>query len=158
MPTISLSPASLSASTALGSNASSQSFQVRNSGGGTLSYTISDNATWLSCTPTSGTSTGEQDAITVNYATSVLSAGTYTATITITASGATNSPQTIPVSLTVVSSALVWLEAESGSLTAPMAMGSDSQASSGAYVWIPEGTGNAIKWSFAVSGVCGVYV
>ena len=93
VPTISLTPASLSASTAQGSNASSQSFQVRNSGGGTLSYTISDNATWLSCTPTSGTSTGEQDTITVNYATSVLSAGTYTATITITASGATNSPQ-----------------------------------------------------------------
>ena len=38
--------------------------------------------------------------------------------------------------------ARVWLEGESGSLTAPMAIGSDSQASSGAYVWIPEGTGN----------------
>jgi len=40
--------------------------------------------------------------------------------------------------------ARVWLEGESGSLTAPMAIGSDSQASSGAYVWIPEGTGNVL--------------
>ena len=144
-PSISLSPASLSASTVHGSNASSQSFQVGNTGGGTLSYTISDNAAWLSCTPTSGTSTGEQDTITVNYATSGLSAGTYSATITITAPGATNSPQTIPVSLNVVSLVQVWLEAESGSLTAPMAIGSDSQASSGAYVWIPEGTGNVLN-------------
>src|SRR3990170_3984454 len=147
VPSISVSPASLSASAAQGGNASSQSFQVRNSGGGTLSYTISDSAAWLSVTPTSGTSTGEQDTITVNYATSGLSAGTYSATITVTASGATNSPQTIPVSLNVgVGSGLarVWLEGESGSLTAPMAIGSDSQASSGAYVWIPEGTGNVL--------------
>ena len=94
-----MTPASLSASAAQGSNASSQSFQVSNSGGGTLSYTISDSATWLSVTPTSGTSTGEQDTITVAYATSGLPAGTYSATITVTASGATNSPQMIPVSL-----------------------------------------------------------
>ncbi len=145
-PSISFSPASLSATTTLGNNAPSQSFQVWNFGGATLSYTISDNATWLSCTPTSGTSTDEQDTITVNYATSGLSAGTYTATITITAAGATNSPQTIPVSLNVVNpvSVLVWLEGESGSLTSPMAVGPDSQASSGAYVWIPEGSGDIL--------------
>jgi hypothetical protein len=91
----------------------------------------------------------------VNYATSGLSAGTYSATITIAASGATNSPQTIPVSLNVVSSGsvLVWLEGESGSLTAPMAIGSDSQASSGAYVWIPEGVGNALDISQSTGSV-----
>ena len=128
VPSISLSPASLSASTAQGSNASSQSFQVRNSGGGTLSYTISKNATWLSCTPASGTSTGEQDTITVNYATSVLSAGTYTATITITASGATNSPQTIPVSLTV--NAVPSISLSPASLSASTAQGSNASSQS----------------------------
>ena len=100
-PTISRTPASLSASCTQGANASSQSFQVSNSGGGTLSYTISDDVTWLSCSPSTGASTGEQDAITVTYSTSGLSAGTYSGTITVAATGASNTPQTIPVSLTV---------------------------------------------------------
>jgi Viral BACON domain len=98
---ISRNPASLSTSCTQGSNASKQSFQVSNAGSGTLSYSITDNASWLSCSPTSGTSMGEQDTITVNYSTSGLSNGTYSATITITDAGATNSPQVITVSLTV---------------------------------------------------------
>jgi hypothetical protein len=42
----------------------------------------------------------------VSYAASGLSAGTYSATITIAATGASNTPQTIPVSLKVVASNL----------------------------------------------------
>ena len=102
-PAISRSPASLSATCTQGANATSQSFQVSNSGGGTLSYSIADNATWLSCSPASGSGSG---TITVTYTTSGLAAGTYSGTITITASGASNSPQTIPVSLSVVASNL----------------------------------------------------
>jgi hypothetical protein len=98
---ISRTPASLTASCTQGANPSHQTFQVSNSGGGTLSYTISDSAAWLSCSPASGTSTGASNTVTVSYATSGLAAGTYSATITIAASGASNSPQTIPVSLTV---------------------------------------------------------
>jgi len=100
-PIISRSPTSLSNSCFEGSDASDQSFDVWNSGGGTLSYSISDNAAWLSCTPTGGTSTGEQDTITVTYATSSLLSGSYSATITISDPSASNSPQTIPVTLTV---------------------------------------------------------
>jgi hypothetical protein len=103
---ISQNTSSLFALCTQGSNASSQTFQVSNSGGGTLSYTISDDATWLSCGPTSGTSTGASNTITVSYATSGLSAGTYSATITIAATGASNTPQTISVSLNVVASDL----------------------------------------------------
>ena len=106
-PTITRSPASLSPTTGQGGNAPSEQFTIQNTGGGTLSYSISDNVSWLSCTPTSGTSTGEVDTITVNYSTSGLAVGTYNATITITASGATNSPQTIPVTLTVTSSGMI---------------------------------------------------
>jgi hypothetical protein len=101
VPTIGFSPSSLTPSCQQGKNASSQIFQVWNSDGGTLNYSINDNQTWLSCTPTSCSSTGEHDTITVNYATSGLKAGTYKAVITITASGASNTPQTIPVTLTV---------------------------------------------------------
>jgi hypothetical protein len=101
LPALSRSPASLSTSCTQGSNASRQSFQVSNSGSGTLSYSITDNASWLSCSPTSGTSTGESDTIAVSYNTSRLAVGTYSATISVTAAGASNSIQTIPVSLTV---------------------------------------------------------
>jgi hypothetical protein len=101
VPTINRSPATLSASCTQGGNPTSQTFTISNSGGGTLSYTISDNVAWLSCSPTTGTSTGETDTITVTYAASSLAAGTYNGTITITDPNATNNPQTIAVTLTV---------------------------------------------------------
>ena len=100
-PTISRSPATLSPSCTQGQNASSQTFTVQNSGTGTLNYSITDDVTWLSCSPTSGTSTGEADTITVTYATSGLAVGTYNGTITISDPNATNNPQTIAVTLTV---------------------------------------------------------
>jgi len=100
-PTISLNKSSLSPECDEGSNAPSDSFTVSNSGGGTLSYSISDDASWLSCNPPAGTSTGEADTITVTYSTSSLSPDTYNATITVSDSAATNNPQTIAVTLTV---------------------------------------------------------
>jgi hypothetical protein len=101
-PTISENaPSAINTTCVKGSNASSQTFQVWNSGGGTLTYSVYGNVSWLSCTPSSGTSTGGRGTITVNFATSSLAAGSYPATITISASGASNSPQTLPVSLTV---------------------------------------------------------
>ena len=100
-PVLARSPSSLSGSVTQGQNATSQSFEVWNSGGATLSYSISDNASWLSVSPSSGTSTGEHDTLTVSYSTTSLLAGTYNATINISASGATGSPQTITVTLTV---------------------------------------------------------
>ncbi len=100
-PTIAYTPGSLTASCKEGGNAQTQSFELWNSGGSTLEYTISDNTSWLACTPTSGTSTGEHDSIQVNFTTDELAIGTYSATIKIEALGATNTPQSIEVSLTV---------------------------------------------------------
>ncbi|MHB8069256.1 MAG: BACON domain-containing protein [Desulfobaccales bacterium] len=100
-PVLSVSPASLRPTCVQGQNAVSQSFTIQNTGVGTLSYSITKDQTWFSCTPTSGTSTGEQDTITVSYATSGLAAGTYNGTITVTAPGATGTPKTIGVALTV---------------------------------------------------------
>ncbi len=101
-PCISVSPTSLSNSAAEGSSPPDQTFNVWNSGVGTLNYSISVDENWLSCNPASGTSTGEQDAITLSYSTSSLSSGEYTAAITVSDAGASNSPQTIPVSLIVL--------------------------------------------------------
>ena len=96
-PTIGLSPASLSfTATASGSNPSSQNIMVTNTGTGTLTWSVSDNANWLTATQS-----GNMVVASVN--TSGLAAGTYSGVITITATGATNAPQSVPVNLTVSS-------------------------------------------------------
>ncbi len=106
-PELTASVASLSQSVQQGANAASQAFTIRNSGRSTLTYTVAASSTgnWLSVTPASGTSTGEADVVTVNYASASLGAGTYQGTITVTATGAANAPLSIPVTLlsTVVS-------------------------------------------------------
>ncbi len=99
-PTIRLSPTSLSFTATQGAaNPAAQTVNVTNTGGGTLTWTASDNASWLTLNTTSGTTMTETDPITVSVNTSGMSAGTYNATITITAGGATNTPQTVPVTL-----------------------------------------------------------
>jgi formylglycine-generating enzyme required for sulfatase activity len=100
-PQLSVSSTTLTPICTAGQDAASQSFDVWNSGGASMSYTVSEGLSWLSCTPTSGTSSGEHDTITVNYSTAGLAVGPYNGTITVTAPGATGSPQTINVTLTV---------------------------------------------------------
>lgn len=98
-PTIGVSPSSLSfTATAGGANPANQSISITNTGGGTLNWTASDNATWLTLSPTSGTA---PSTLTASVNISGLAAGTYNGTITITATGATNSPLSVPVTLTV---------------------------------------------------------
>ncbi len=101
-PYIAVNPVSLTPSCAIGTDAATQTFTICNVGVDTLGYFITKDQTWLSVSPTSGTSTGEEDTITVTYSTSGLSGGTYNANITITDAGAGNSPITIPVTLTVI--------------------------------------------------------
>ncbi len=102
-PAIALSPTSLSPTVTVGSNAVNGSFQVWDSGDVALSYTVTDDVAWLAVTPGSGSSAGVSDkqTHTVTYTTSALPVGTYDGTITVSSAGATNSPQTIPVHLTV---------------------------------------------------------
>jgi len=103
-PMIVMSSTSLTFTTDQGTNPTAQSITVGNSGGGTLAWTASATAAgggnWLSVTPLSG-SAGDALRVTVNSAT--LAPGSYAGTITINSSstGVTNSPQTIPVTLTV---------------------------------------------------------
>ena len=98
-PAIGVSPTSLSfTATAGGSNPANQTVSITNTGGGTLNWTASSNASWLSVSPASGTAPSTLTAA-VNI--SGLAAGTYNGTITISATGATNSPVSVPVTLTV---------------------------------------------------------
>ncbi|GMU19923.1 MAG: hypothetical protein AMXMBFR13_00270 [Phycisphaerae bacterium] len=102
-PTISRSPSSFVKTVGEGGTLPNDSFTVQNTGGGTLTYSMTDNADWLSVSPSSGASTGEVDTINVIYDVDELSPDEYNATITISAPGATNTPQTIPIQLTVTS-------------------------------------------------------
>jgi hypothetical protein len=104
-PWIECSATSFVVKARLGHSAASQTFTVRNAGGGTLDYTITDDRTWISVSPATGSSTSEADTITVALPTASLTAGTYTGTVTVNASGAGNSPRTVVVTLRVFSGA-----------------------------------------------------
>ena len=98
-PQLSVTPTSLSFSATQGAgNPAAKSLAVANTGGGTLSFSASDNAPWLSVTPGSGTA---PQSLTVAANISGLSPGTHTATVTVTSAGSQGSPATIPVTLTV---------------------------------------------------------
>jgi subtilase family protein/BACON domain-containing protein len=98
-PTIGVNPTSLSfTATAGGSNPANQTVSITNTGAGTLNFTASENGSWLTISPTSGTA---PSTLTASVNTSGLAAGTYNATITISSTGATNSPVSVPVTLTV---------------------------------------------------------
>jgi hypothetical protein len=101
-PTIDLDPTSFYREVVYGHSPSSDTFDVSNSGGGFMSYSITDNASWLAENPTSGTCTTETDPITVSYSTASLGIGPHNATITVSAPGATNTPQAIPVQVRVL--------------------------------------------------------
>ena len=103
-PSLSVFPASLSFSgTVGGTDSLAQTLTVSNIGTGTMSWTASDDASWLAVTPVSGESNGT--AVTVSVSLTGLVAGTYNATVTVGATGASNSPKTIPVSLVLTAPA-----------------------------------------------------
>jgi hypothetical protein len=85
--------------TVVGNNPASQTLAISNGGDGTLNWTLTDDAAWLSCSPTSGTNSA---SVTVSVDKTGLGAGTYNGTITITDPNASNSPVTVPVTLTVI--------------------------------------------------------
>jgi hypothetical protein len=96
-PAIGTSPTSLSFTAQQGGgNPAAQTLTISNAGGGTLSWSASDSAAWLSLSPASGTGNG---AVTASVATGTLAAGSYSGTITLSATGTAS--VTIPVALTM---------------------------------------------------------
>ncbi len=74
-----------------------QTFLIGNEGGGTLHWTLQYDASWLACTPPSGTGSG---TVTVTVDPSGLTPGnTYMATLYLLAAGSTEPPRQIPVVL-----------------------------------------------------------
>jgi uncharacterized protein (TIGR03437 family) len=101
--TIAVAPSSLQFAYTTGAAAPpSQSFQITNGGGGTLTWAGSANVSWLSVSPTSGTA---PSTVLVSVSPAGLGAGTYTGIVQITASGASDSPVSITVTLSVAAGA-----------------------------------------------------
>jgi len=96
-PAIGASPTSLSfTATQGGSNPATQTLNISNTGGGTLTWSAGDNAAWLTLTPASGSGNG---TVTLTATTGTLPVGTYSGAITLSATGAAST--TIPVTFTV---------------------------------------------------------
>jgi uncharacterized protein (TIGR03437 family) len=101
--TISATPESLTFTANQGAaSAPSQNIAVSSSGSNIGFTAAASGGNWLTVSPTSGT-TPANLAVSVNP--SGLSPGDYTGTITITAPGASNSPRTVQVRLTIVPTA-----------------------------------------------------
>src|SRR5207248_1876015 len=79
-----------------GTTPTAQTLAVSNVGGGTLTWSASDNSTWLILSPVSGTNSG---TVTASPTLRSSDLGTHTAAITVAAIGATT--KTIPVTLTL---------------------------------------------------------
>ncbi|HKQ34348.1 MAG TPA: hypothetical protein VJT11_03490, partial [Nitrospiraceae bacterium] len=80
-PAIGASPTTLSfTATQGGANPANQIVTINNTGGGTLNWTASDSATWLTVSPASGTGNG---AVTLSAATGSLATGSHTGSVTL---------------------------------------------------------------------------
>jgi uncharacterized protein (TIGR03437 family) len=102
---IATAPASLQfAYTAGGAVPAAQSIQITNSGTGTLTWTAAASDSWLSVTPASGTA---PTTLSVSVSPASLTAGTYNGSVTITAAGASNTPLTVGVTLTVAAAVVM---------------------------------------------------
>jgi PKD repeat protein/glucose/arabinose dehydrogenase len=114
-PVLAVAPTSLSFSgTAGAANPAAKTLSVTNTGGGTLNFTASDDAPWLTVTP--GTGTAPRD-LSVAVNTAGLAAGTHTATVRVESAGADGSPKLIPVTLTLATAPPPALSVSPGSLS-----------------------------------------
>ena len=100
-PSISARPASLHPRTIEGRSPAAETIWISNSGKGTLNYTATADASWLSVVPPGGTSSGEEDALSVEFQCESLEPGSYSAVISLRDPQATNDPQSVNVLLTV---------------------------------------------------------
>lgn len=100
-PHIIVDPDSVAATTIWSVDPPADHFTVRNGGGGTLNYEIITHAAWIGVQPTSGSSSGEYDDISVIYNVEGLLPGDYEATIEVCDPLAFNSPVMLDVQLRI---------------------------------------------------------
>ncbi len=99
-PRLEVTPTAFSRTVGVGLSLDPDTFLLTNTGSGTLNYTITSNAGWLSPSVSAGSNSGSDDDITIHYNLTGLAAGDYTGVLTITPS-AGGGPRTITVSLRI---------------------------------------------------------
>ena len=100
--TIVLSRTSLRFGSVGGTTTKTQSVLISDGGTGTLHWTATPSAAWITAAPGSGTGTA---TITIGVDPTGLAAGSYSGTVAFTDPGAINSPQNVAVNLTVYGAA-----------------------------------------------------
>jgi hypothetical protein len=118
------------------------------SGSSALNYTVVSSAAWLNATPATGATPA---SLSVSVNPSGLAVGNYNGTVTVTASGASNSPQKIAVSLAVTSasSGNPSLNVAPGTLTFTYASGSTTSGTQNLSI---TSSGAALQLTAAASG------
>lgn len=97
-PHISLSSTQLNFASTPGGAPSSQTVSVANSGGGSLPFTAQSNSTWLFVSPGTGAAPA---ALTITADPGSMAAGTYNGAVSVSSSGAVNTPQSIAGTLVI---------------------------------------------------------
>jgi len=90
-----------------GANPDDQIFSISNIGGVILNWQITESCGWLTVTPDSGSSAGEENAVTLSADITGLTGGQYTCELAITDPYAMNNPQTVNVNLDINSDIFV---------------------------------------------------
>jgi hypothetical protein len=160
-PVLAVAPSSLTFSAQQGGgNPAPASLSVSNTGGGTLTYSVSSAAAWLAVTPNTGSA---PKVLQATPAITGLVPGTFTGHITISAPGAGNSPITVTVVLTITavtlqhSVDLSWNSSTTSNVVSYSAYRSTSQG--GPYILVGSAiTGLTYTDSTVQSGVTYYYV
>jgi hypothetical protein len=132
-PSLVLSPSNLSFVSVGGQAPPGQTLAITNgSNFGSFGWAATSNSAWLSASPASG-STPQNLTITANPST--LANGSYSGSVTVTASGVGNSPQVVPVTLRVLSQDMneTFSDLGTGWMISPMGLGSGWRVSNGVY-------------------------
>jgi hypothetical protein len=128
-----VSPSALSFGALAGQAVAPQSLAISNgSAFGTFSWTASSDSPWLGVSAATG-SVPQNVTITANPA--GLANGSHTGNITFTATGVLNSPQTIPVTLQILSQDMTETFADLGTgwIISPMGLGNGWSVTNGVY-------------------------
>lgn len=102
-PEIALSTLDLSFATRVGVSPPAQSLAIANVGEGPLQWEVAEDEEWLSVAPGSGTLlAGESEDLTAIIQSEALEPGLYSGTVAVSAPDASNSPQSLSVTLEVM--------------------------------------------------------
>ena len=134
---LSVSPTSFSLQASKGTNVSSRTVQISNSGNGTLKWSVvAPTATWVRVSPTSGTNAG---TLTLTFQTSTLTAGNYTTSFKVQSG---SQSVTVNVQLAVLSTPVLTVTPTSFSLQTNA--GSNVSART---VQVSNSGGGTLQWS-----------